>query len=79
MSFFIMKTHVKNSYIRKIHKQSNINYDRYYFKNYYYFFGKKILVDPGAVSWVKSKKEPREKCSRSGERAPGMLPLTNQC
>ena len=33
-----------------------------------------ILGDPGAVSWVSKN----EKFSRMGERAPGMLLLTNQ-
>ena len=28
-SFFVMKAHVNNSYIRKIHKQSNINCEKY--------------------------------------------------
>ena len=47
-----MKAHVNNSYIRKIHKQHNINYEKYVFVgNYYYLFGKMILGDPGAVSW----------------------------
>ena len=46
-----MKAHVNNSYIRKIHKQHNINYEKYVFVgNYYYLFGKMILGDPGAVS-----------------------------
>ena len=29
LSFFVMKAHVNNSYIRKIHKQLNINYELY--------------------------------------------------
>ena len=29
LSFFVMKAHVNNSYIRKIHKQRNINYEKY--------------------------------------------------
>ena len=28
-SFFVMKAHVNNSYIRKIHKQGNINCEKY--------------------------------------------------
>ena len=28
-SFFVMKAHVNNSYIRKIHKQSNISCEKY--------------------------------------------------
>ena len=39
---------------------------------------KKVLGDPGAVSLVKTKKEPLQKYSRSGERDPGMLYWTNQ-
>ena len=29
MSFFVMKAHVNNSYIKKIHKQRNINCKNY--------------------------------------------------
>ena len=51
LPFFVMKAHVNNSYIKKILKQHNINYEKYVFVgNYYYLFGKMILGDPGAVS-----------------------------
>ena len=29
LSFFVMKAHVNNSYIRNIHKQHNINFEKY--------------------------------------------------
>ena len=59
----------------KLTKKHNIScekYVRYYlYNNFNYFFGKKKI--PG-----ETKKEPLQKYSRSGERAPGMLLWTNQ-
>ena len=50
---FVMKAHVNNSYIRKIHNNTTLivrNVFVFYLKNNYCFFGKKIFGDPGAVS-----------------------------
>ena len=45
-------------------------------KNYYYYFGKSILGDPGAVSWV--RKNGGESFLERAREPYGMLLLTNQ-
>ena len=82
LSFFVMKAHVNNSYIRNIHRQHNINCDKTC-----WVFTRKIII----ISLVKKsldaqgrklsqnkKKEPRQKFSGTAERALGMLLLTKQ-
>ena len=77
--FIVMKAHVNNSYIRKIHNNTTLivrNVFVFYLKNNYCFFGKKNPQGRSVES--KQKKEPRQKFSGTAERALGMLLLTKQ-